>query len=354
MRTIRAGISTPSPAPRHRNHFANEPLPAPPSLNEADVSDKPAGVRNRVALTPARLRAIRENYQQRLESLLAVDEAIGQMMNQLAATGKLDNTYIIFTSDNGFMHGEHRIPQGKIVLYEPSVRVPLIIRGPGLPAGQHRSQFVANIDLAPTIVAGGGSAAGPRDGRPLAAPFAKDKLLQSGRDILLETPTYAGVRSPNWLYAEYTTGEKELYQLARDPYELNSQHINPAFDAMKTNLANRLARLRQCKGSVCRRGPQLGLSDAPPASRRSAQLPLDERALPGRRPVVAPDRDRRFLPRRAPAQARPPATVQRDRPQALREAGRLARGGRHHADRLAPADARAPNRRLRLLVLPRT
>ncbi len=213
-----------------------------------------------MALTPARLRAIRENYQQRLESLLAVDEAIGQMMNQLAATGKLDNTYIIFTSDNGFMHGEHRIPQGKIVLYEPSVRVPLIIRGPGLPAGQHRSQFVANIDLAPTIVQAAGAQPGRvMDGRSLL-PFAKDKLLQSGRDILLETPTYAGVRSPNWLYAEYTTGEKELYQLARDPYELNSQHINPAFDAMKTNLANRLARLRQCKGSVCRRGPQLGLS----------------------------------------------------------------------------------------------
>ena len=86
-------------------------------------------------MTPARIRAIRENYQQRLESLLAVDEAIGQMVNQLAATGKLDNTYIIFTSDNGFMHGEHRIPQGKVVLYEPSIRVPLIMRGPGIPAG---------------------------------------------------------------------------------------------------------------------------------------------------------------------------------------------------------------------------
>jgi arylsulfatase A-like enzyme len=254
-----SGISTPSPAPRHRNHFVNEPLPAPPSLNEADVSDKPAAIRNRPALTPARLRAIRENYQQRLESLLAVDEAIGQMMNQLAATGKLDNTYIIFTSDNGFMHGEHRVPQGKVVLYEPSIRVPLIVRGPGLPAGQHRSQFAANTDLAPTIVQATGAQPGRvMDGRSLI-PFAKDKLLQSGRDILLETPTYAAVRSPNWLYAEYTTGEKELYQLARDPYELNSQHNNPTLDAMKTNLANRLARLRQCKGSVCRRGPQLAL-----------------------------------------------------------------------------------------------
>jgi hypothetical protein len=97
------------------------------------------------------------------------------------------------------------------------------------------------------------------DGRSLV-PFAKDKLLQSGRDILLETPTYAAVRSPNWLYAEYTTGEKELYNLARDRYELDSQHTNLALDPMKANLASRLARLRQCKGSACRRGAQLGLA----------------------------------------------------------------------------------------------
>jgi arylsulfatase A-like enzyme len=255
-----SGISTPQPAPRHRNHFATEPLPTPPSLNETDVSDKPAGIRNRPALTTARLNAIRENYQQRLESLLSVDEAIARMMNALAATGKLDNTYVIFTSDNGFMHGEHRVPQGKVVLYEPSIRVPLIIRGPGIPAGQRRSQFVVNADLAPTIAKVTGAQPGRvMDGRSLI-PFAQDKLLQSGRDILLETPTYSAVRSPNWLYAEYTTGEKELYNLARDRYELDSQQANPAFDPMEANLAARLARLRACKGSVCRQGPQLGLA----------------------------------------------------------------------------------------------
>jgi hypothetical protein len=97
------------------------------------------------------------------------------------------------------------------------------------------------------------------DGRSLI-PFAKDKLLQSGRDILLETPTYAGVRSPNWLYAEHVTGEKELYNLARDRDELNSLQTNPDYDRMEANLAMRLARLRQCKGAVCRRGVQLSLA----------------------------------------------------------------------------------------------
>jgi N-acetylglucosamine-6-sulfatase len=254
-----SGIATPSPAARHKNRFANEPLPTPPSLNEADMSDKPAAMRNRPLLTPARLAAIRESYQQRLESLLAVDEAVAQIVNELTRIGKLDNTYIIFTSDNGFFHGEHRVAAGKVLLYEPSIRVPLLIRGPGIPTGQRRSQFVGNIDLAPTIVQATGAQPGRvMDGRSLI-PFAKDKLLQSGRDILLETPTYAGVRSPNWLYAEHVTGEKELYNLARDRYELNSLQTNPDYDRMEANLAMRLARLRQCKGAVCRRGVQLSL-----------------------------------------------------------------------------------------------
>jgi hypothetical protein len=152
------------------------------------------------------------------------------------------------------------VPAGKVLLYEPSIRVPLIIRGPGIPAGQHRSQFVANIDLAPTITKVTGAQPGRvMDGRSLI-PLAKDRLLQSGRDILLETPTYSAVRSPNWLYAEYTTGERELYNLARDRDELNSLHADPRYDKIKANLAARLARLRLCKGSACRRGPELSLA----------------------------------------------------------------------------------------------
>jgi arylsulfatase A-like enzyme len=254
-----SGQATPSPAPRHRNVFRTQPLPIPPSFNEADVSDKPASIRNRPLLTTARINRIRENYQQRLESLLAVDEAVGQIVNQLAASGKLEQTYIIFTSDNGFMHGEHRIPQGKVVLYEPSIRVPLIIRGPNIPAGQHRSQFVENIDLAPTIVDLTDAPPGRvMDGKSVI-PFAKDPLLHSGRDLLLETPTYAAIRTPNWLYAEHVTGEKELYNLARDRDEMNSLHTDLNLGAVRTNLATRLARLRGCSGAVCRRGPQIGL-----------------------------------------------------------------------------------------------
>ncbi len=253
------GLATPSPAPRHRNYFATQPLPTPPSFNEADISDKPAGIRNRPLLTAARIAAIRENYQQRLESLLAVDDAVAQIVNQLTLTGQLDNTYILFTSDNGFFHGEHRVPSGKVLLYEPSIRVPLIVRGPGIPHGQRRSQFVANIDLAPTIVAATGAQPGRlMDGRSLL-PFARDPLLHSGRDLLLETPTYSAIRTPNWLYAEHVTGERELYNLARDPYELSSLHADLRFTRIKSDLAMRLARLRGCAGAVCRQGPELKL-----------------------------------------------------------------------------------------------
>ena len=182
-------------------------------------------------------------------------------------------------------------------------------------------------------------------------PFAKDKLLQSGRDILLETPTYAGVRSPNWLYAEHVTGEKELYNLARDRDELNSLQTNPEYDRMEANLAQRLARLRQCKGAVCRRGVQLSLGTR--LQRSGSRLPRVAGLREGRGPVDATHREHGVLPGRAPAQAGSPGTVHGLRPEAVREAGRVSARGADDAERLAQADAHAPYRRLLLLSAPR-
>jgi N-acetylglucosamine-6-sulfatase len=255
-----ANMATPVPAPRHRNAFATTPLPLPPSFNETDVSDKPSGIRTRPLLTQARINAIRENYQQRLESLLAVDEAVGEIVRALEATGELNRTYIIFTADNGFFHGEHRVPTGKVLLYEPSIRVPLIIRGPGIPRGGHRPQLAANIDLAPTIVAA--ARAAPErvmDGRSLL-PIARDRLLFWGRDLLLETPTYSAIRTPRWKYAEHVNGEKELYDLLADPNELASHHNDPRYAGVQSALAERLLRLKGCTGLSCRRGVELTLA----------------------------------------------------------------------------------------------
>jgi N-acetylglucosamine-6-sulfatase len=247
--------ATPVPAPRHRDHFANEPLPTPPSFNEADVSDKPAAVRRRPVLRAPRIAGITENYRQRLESILGVDEGVAAIVRALRESGELSNTLFVYTSDNGFFHGEHRIPAGKVQLYEPSVRVPLVLRGPGVPRGVRLTQQSINVDLAATIV----DAANARAGRTLDGvsllPVLRNRTRSLGRDVLLETPNYAAIHTPRYVYAEYRTGERELYDLKNDPDELTSQHENPAYAQVRSDLARRLLRLRACKGATCRHRP---------------------------------------------------------------------------------------------------
>ncbi|HEV8687054.1 MAG TPA: sulfatase [Gaiellaceae bacterium] len=251
--------ATPVPAPRHRNRFASEPLPAPPSFNEADVSDKPAAIRRRPLLTQQRIGAVTENYRQRLESVLAVDEGVAAIVRALQDAGELANTLFVYTADNGFFHGEHRIPNGKVQLYEPSVRVPLVLRGPGIPRGVRLAQQSINVDLAATIV----DATNARPGRTLDGvsllPLLRDRTRSLGRDVLLETPGYAAIHTPRYVYAEHSTAERELYDLKNDPDELVSQHDSPAYAQLRSDLAQRLLRLRTCKGATCRRGPQLRL-----------------------------------------------------------------------------------------------
>jgi arylsulfatase A-like enzyme len=247
-----ANQGTPVPAPRHHDRFANEPLPMPPSFNEADVSDKPAAIRRRPLLRPARIAGITENYRQRLESILAVDEGVAAIVRALQASGELANTLFVYTSDNGFFHGEHRIPAGKVQLYEPSVRVPLVLRGPGVPRGVRLTQQSINVDLAATIV----DAANARAGRTLDGlsllPVLRHRNRSLGRDVLLETPGYSAIHTPRYVYAEYRTGERELYDLKTDPDELASQHDNPAYARIRSDLARRLLRLEGCKGPTCR------------------------------------------------------------------------------------------------------
>jgi N-acetylglucosamine-6-sulfatase len=254
-----ANQATPVPAPRHRNRFASEPVPVSPAFNEADVSDKPAGIRNRRIIPPARVNGIAENYRQRLESLLAVDEAVRDIVAALQASGELDRTLIVFTADNGFFHGEHRVPDGKVLVYEPSVRVPLILRGAGIPAGVRRTNLAANVDLAATILDAANVRPGRRlDGRSLL-PFARDAVLRSGRDILLETPGYSAIRTPRFVFVQHASGEQELYDLAADPNQLQSLHADARLASTKADLAARLLRLRACIGDGCRRGPALRL-----------------------------------------------------------------------------------------------
>jgi N-acetylglucosamine-6-sulfatase len=249
----------PVPAPLDARRFANEPLPASAAFDEADLSDKPAPLRELPRLTPAQVGDLTGYYRAELASLLAVDRAVGRVLRALSRAGVLDDTLVIFTSDNGFMHGEHRLELVKVVPYEPSIRVPLLISGPGIRRGVHVSDLVSNVDLAPTILAVTGVAPGRvQDGRSLL-PLLRGSPSSAWPDrmVLLEggppgsVTDYAGLRSREYSYVEWADGGRELYDLRRDPDQLENVAASPAYASTVATLAARLAAARTCVGASC-------------------------------------------------------------------------------------------------------
>jgi len=257
-------FGVPVPAPRHDGAFAGEPLPTPPSFNEPDVSDKPAAIRALAGIDERLAGFMQENYRRRLESLLAVDEAVAKIVDAAARSGELANTLIVFTSDNGYLIGEHRIPNGKVLPYEPSVRVPLLVRGPGIPRGRRLGQPVWNGDLPATILDLAQASPGrPQDGRSLV-PLFRDQERDWGRDLLLESLSgegrqsrYTAIHTPWYMYAEYATGDRELYDLRGDPDQLDSLHDSVSLAPVRDELARRLRALRPCAAAGCLAAPAL-------------------------------------------------------------------------------------------------
>ncbi len=260
------GTPNPRPAPRDQGAFAGRPLPRPPSFNEPDVSDKPPFLRL-PRLDAEQIAHLRDHYVGRLESLLAVDRMVHRLVARLRSLGELDRTWIVFTSDNGYLLGEHRIVK-KRALYEEAVRVPFVIRGPrgALPAGAVRRQIAGNVDLAPTLFAiTGARPLRPFDGISLL-PLARDPAAAAHRAILLENLSKSGVssraiRSPRWTLIEHRTGGGprpdafELYDMRRDPYQLRNLYgrsleaaRHPRLAAARRRLERRLAGLARCAG----------------------------------------------------------------------------------------------------------
>ena len=240
------------PAPRHAHAFDSEPLPRPPNFNEPYVSDKPAAIRNLPRLTPGQITDIQRMYRCELESLLSVDEGVKKVVDALRAKGELANTVLIYTSDNGYFHGEHRIPKDKQHIYEESIRVPLEMRGPGIPQGVRVGSLAINADLAPTIVDLANADPGLlMDGRSLI-PVAQQPAIERGRKLLIEEPSFKAIRTERYMYAEHRTGERELYDLKNDPFELVSRHSDPAYTPVRKQLAAELQKLRSCAGLNCR------------------------------------------------------------------------------------------------------
>ncbi len=285
-----------TPAPRHRNEFQTAKTPRVPSFNEADVKDKPAFVKQLPLLSAENIKSIDKLYQNRLRTLLAVDEMVERVVETLRRTGQLDNTYIFFTTDNGFHLGTHRFTFGKGTPYEDAIRFPLIVRGPGVAAGRELPAMIATIDLAPTFAELAGVAA-PEfvDGSSLVSFLGAEipPLEDHQQNVLIEhwpgkgeddrpdeqfasfeathavspdrkpgrkkrAPQWAAIRTARYLYVEYVTGERELYDLQVDPYELQNIYAAAQPSLLRSLEAN-LNALRSCVGRGCREAQRLRL-----------------------------------------------------------------------------------------------
>lgn len=235
------------PPSRHEGAFAGLPPQRLPDYNEADVSDKPLYLRNqkldddeRAGLDQLRI----DMY----ETLLAVDDGVATILDALAASGRLGNTLVLFASDNGLMLGEHRW-DSKLVAYEESIRVPVVIRyDPLVVSPRVDARMVANIDFAPTLAGAAGLTAPGADGLSLL-PLLTSPKGRVHADFLIEhlqgndkVPTFCAVRGKRYKYVEYATGEEELYDVLIDPFEMT----NRASDAdMASILASMRARALQ-------------------------------------------------------------------------------------------------------------
>jgi N-acetylglucosamine-6-sulfatase len=217
-------------------------------VNEADVSDKPTYIASRPVDS---FSGVRKRTRDQWESLVAVDELVSRIMTTLAATGRQNNTLVIFTSDNGLSNREHRWG-GKQVPYEESIRVPMIISLPGeIPANSVSDALVSNVDLAPTIAdfAGTSISADGVSMRPLLigrSSSVRDSVLLEHVKRISPPPTYCGVRTSSFTFVHYVTGEEELYDLVEDPRQLeNVASVRP----------NKAAQLRALTESLCQPVP---------------------------------------------------------------------------------------------------
>jgi len=206
---------------------------------------------------------VTRGYRLYLESLLAVDEAVQTLVDRLGSLGQLDDTIVIFTSDNGFAYGEHGFFAEKNEPYEESLRVPLLVRGPGFPAGTTVDAPVADIDYAPTLVRATGAAPGlVMDGLALQDIAHRPEGYDDRAILINNWPTstrpnsrirhWEGVRTDRYTYLEVPeTASVELYDRSIDPHQLDSVADDPAYDAVEAYFAGLLDQLLACTGHAC-------------------------------------------------------------------------------------------------------
>ena len=268
---LRPGAPGPDPRPpaRYRNTFDDVQLPQTPSFNEADVSDKAANISNLPQLNGQDIETLTENYRGRLGAVRAIDDQIGKIVKELKRAGEFGRTFLIFTSDNGYLQGEHRLKASKFLPFENSIRVPTLITGPGVRKGGNLDGMAIDVDLAPTVL----DIANTKPGRTMDGisllPAATNRRALPDRNVPLEalrplfkfeTPLtrfdlpFYGVRTDRYKYIKWSFegNNTELYDLSTDPDEMVNLASDPAYADLIAELDQEAVRLSTCKGSACR------------------------------------------------------------------------------------------------------
>ena len=258
-----------TPAPRDRHSFPGLKAPRPPNFDVLPT-DPPSWLAGRGPLTARQLRKNDRAFRRRAQAVQSVDRMIAAIEAALARRNLVNDTYIVFSSDNGLHTGEYRLMPGKLTAFDPDIHVPLVISGPGVPHGAHTDAMTENVDLASTFAAIAHSTL-PSDGHSLMPLLSGASPGDWRNAVLIEhhgpadaaddpdrqtsisgnPTTYEAMRTPRLLYVEYADGERELYDLQTDPYELHNIASELTAGEL-ANLHNELSALENCHGpSAC-------------------------------------------------------------------------------------------------------
>jgi N-acetylglucosamine-6-sulfatase len=269
-----------TPAPRNAADFPGLTAPRDPSF-DAPNADAPGWLAARKPLGSKQLAAIDRNFRLRAQSVEAIDKLVADVERTLAARHLLRNTYIVFSSDNGYHLGQHRLTRGKQTAFDTDIRVPLIVAGPGVAKGRKVRQATQNVDLHPTFLSLAGAKAGRRaDGRSLVPLLRRSRYRGPWRTVALvehqhvtspsdpdfedgrrggDPPSYTAIRlsgarlrgfhgTVEAVYVEYVTGEREYYDIRRDPNE--RRNLAARLSAtQRRELHRTLVRLKRCHGA---------------------------------------------------------------------------------------------------------
>ena len=252
----KAPIKTTTPAPRDENTFDWLGLPKTADMFEKDTSDKALIGKVRRPVSSVHRGEMKEAREQRIESLQSVDREVARTVRTLKRTGQLHDTYVVFTSDNGYVLGEHNL-DGKLWYFREIVGVPMYVRGPGIARGATSAAPVTNADWAPTFAALAGAKPTRKVDGTNVLPWLDTRADR--RVVPIEgyppkggtTPLYTGVVVGPWTYVENRHGRAEMYYRDVDPWQLENLRRDPRYRSQVKQLHALTQRYADCAGSEC-------------------------------------------------------------------------------------------------------